>query len=426
MEISRYMENNYLKTYCFPSLELLQDNDETPPQNIFTYEETIKAKIKSILDAFHIYVKNVSYICGGLVTLFEVELEDLGDISKIKQNRDEISLSLNNARILIPIPGTHKIGIEISNQNINILRAKMVLQSEEYKNSGYHLPIAIGKTIDNKIFCKDLSKLGHIIIGGAVGQGKSAVIDMILASILYSKKPEEVKFVLLDPRKINLNIYSKISKQYLTSIPGGEPVICEFDKIYETLQSLNLEIEKRYKYLKETRTRSIVEYNQIINNKESFSNFKSLPYIVVVIDEISDLFMNIGKKALLLIDRLAQQGRVVGVHVIMGTQHPHAKILNSFIKANFPTRIALRLSSELDSKLVIDNNDATKLVGKGDMLVAYCGAIERVQCAYISAEEINNVCNHVALQPDNVGKYELTKPNENHQMFSALGGLRHN
>ena len=287
----------------------------------------------------------------------------------------------------------------------------MVLQSEEYKNSGFHLPIVIGKTIDDKIFCKDLVTLGNLIIGGATGQGKSVVIDMILASILYSKRPEEVKLVLIDPRGINLNLYSKISKQYLTSIQGGEPVICEFDKIYETLQSLNLEIEKRYEFLKETGTRYIADYNKIINYKDSFSNYKSLPYIVVVIDEVFDLFMEIGEKVLKLLGRLALKGRAAGIHVIMGTQHTRAKILNSFIKANVPTRIALRLNSEFDSKLVIDNNDATKLVGKGDMLVAHKGAIERVQCAYISTEEINNVCNHVALQPDNMSKYDITKPN---------------
>ena len=410
MDKSKCLENIDLKRFCFPPLELLQDFDNTTPQNGFTYEETMKTKIKDTLESFQIYVKNISYINGGLVTRFEVELEDMKEISKIKKNQDDISLSLNNVRIIVPISDTVKIGIEIPNQNIKILGAKMVLQSEEYKNSGYHLPITIGKTIDNKIFCKDLSKLGHIIIGGGMGQGKSSVIDMILVSLLYSKRPEEVKFVLIDPRGINLNIYSKISKQYLTSIQGSEPVICEFDKIYETLQALNLEMEKRFEFLKETRTRSIVEYNQIINIKNSFSTYKSLPYIVVVIDEVFDLFMEIGEKVLKLLGRLALKGRAAGIHVIMGTQHPRAKILNSFIKANFTTKIALRLNSEFDSKLVIDNKEATKLVGKGDMLVSHREVVERVQCAYITPEEINNVCNHIALQPYDDILYYLPNP----------------
>ena len=411
MDKSKCLENIDLKRFCFPPLELLQDYDENPlKKNIFTYKAVIKEKIKSTLNAFHIYVKNVSYINGGLVTRFEVELEDMGNISKIKQNQDEISLSLNNARILIPIPGTNKIGIEISNQNINILEAKMVLQSEEYKKSGYHLPIVIGKTIDDKIFCKDLATLEHVLIGGGTGQGKSPLIDMILTSILYSKRPVEVKLVLIDPRGINLNIYSKINKQSLTSISGGEPVVCEFDKIYETLQSLNLEIEKRYECLKETGARNVVDYNQIINNKESFSTYKSLPYIVVVIDEVYDLFVDFGGRVLKTIGRLAQKGRAVGIHVIMCTQHPRAKILNSFIKANFPTKIALRLNSEFDSKLVIDNKEATKLVGKGDMLVSHRGVVERVQCALITSEEINNVCNHIALQPYDDILYYLPNP----------------
>lgn len=392
-----------LSNYKFPTLELLEDHQSGNAE--VSNEELIanKNKIVETLRHYKIEIIKIRATIGPTITLYEIIPAPGIRIAKIKNLEDDIALSLAalGIRIIAPIPGRGTIGIEVPNQNPEIVSMRSILSARKFQESTADLPIALGKTISNETYIFDLVKMPHILIAGATGQGKSVGINVVIASLLYKKHPSQLKFVFIDPKKVELNLYSVLEKHYLAKLPNeDEPVITDIQKVKYTLNSLNIEMDQRYDLLKKAHTRNVKEYNKkfISRRLNPEKGHRYMPYIVVVIDEFADLIMTAGKEIELPIARIAQLARAVGIHMIIATQRPSINIITGVIKANFPARIAFKVASMIDSRTILDTPGANQLIGKGDMLIAQGSNMTRVQCAFIDTPEVEKLCSYISGQ----------------------------
>ena len=392
-----------LKNYKYPSINLLETHGSEKivqdPEELETHKNQIIATLKN----YDIAIQRIAATVGPTVTLYEIVPAPGVRISRIKNLEDDIALSLAalGIRIIAPIPGKGTIGIEVPNIRKSVVSMKTLLASEKFQNSKFSLPIAIGKKIDNENFIVDLASMPHLLMAGATGQGKSVGLNAILVSLLYKKHPSQLKFVLVDPKKVELSLYRVIEKHFLAKLPGEQDaIITDTKKVINTLNALCIEMDNRYDLLKEAGCRNIKEYNDKFTarrlNPEKGHQF--LPFIVLVVDEFADLIMTAGKEVEMPIARLAQLARAVGIHLIIATQRPSVNIITGTIKANFPARIAFKVSSKIDSRTILDAGGAEQLIGKGDMLVSYNGEITRLQCAFVDTPEVDRVCSFIADQ----------------------------
>ena len=392
-----------LADYKLPTFDLLEDYDK---DNVLVSKEELeinKNRIVETLNHYAISIVKIKATIGPTVTLYEVVPAPGIRISKIKNLEDDIALSLSaiGIRIIAPIPGKGTVGIEVPNQNPNIVSMKSILISEKFRNNDYDLPIGIGKTIANESFVADLAKMPHLLMAGATGQGKSVGLNAIIASLLYKKHPAELKFILVDPKKVELNLYSRIERHYLAKLPDSEEaIITDTRKVVRTLNSLSIEMDNRYELLKDAQVRNVKEYNKkfIKRKLNPLHGHRYLPYLVLVIDEFADLIMTAGKEVETPITRLAQLSRAIGIHLIIATQRPSVNIITGTIKANFPARIAFRVISKIDSRTILDTGGADQLVGRGDMLLSTGSDLIRLQCAFIDTPEIERVTSYIGAQ----------------------------
>ena len=415
-----------LSGYKFPTLELLEDHKSGNAE--VTNEELIsnKNKIVETLRHYKIEITKIRATIGPTITLYEIVPAPGIRIAKIKNLEDDIALSLSalGIRIIAPIPGRGTIGIEVPNQNPEVVSMRSIISSKKFQESTAELPIALGKTISNETYMFDLAKMPHILLAGATGQGKSVGVNVIITSLLYKKHPAELKFVFIDPKKVELNLYSIIEKHYLAKLPNEEePVITNIQKVKYTLTSINIEMDARYDLLKKAHARNVKEYNKKFTSRRlnPMKGHKYMPYIVVIIDEFADLIMTAGKEIELPIARIAQLARAVGIHMIIATQRPSVTIITGVIKANFPARIAFKVASMIDSRTILDQPGANQLIGKGDMLISANSDITRVQCAFVDTPEVEKVCAFIAgqrgyptafLLPEYVGDEEGASPGD--------------
>ncbi len=374
-----------------------------------------KEKIKRTLLDFGIPIISIEATVGPTVTLYKIVPDKGVRIAKIRQLVDDIALSLSaeGVRIIAPIPGEGTVGIEVANKDPQTVSMRTIIKSRIYQETKYKLPVALGSTISNEVYIADLAKMPHLLVAGATGQGKSVGLNAIIASLLYSKTPDELKFVMIDPKMVEFSLYAKIEKHYLAKIPGAEDaIITDMDKVVATLSSLCVEMDNRYQLLKDAHTRNLVEYNDKIKERKlnPLEGHRFLPYIVVVVDEFSDLIMTAGKDVEIPIARLAQKARAVGMHVIIATQRPSTNVITGIIKANFPARVAFKVSSGVDSKTILDTTGAQQLIGRGDMLISNSAPMVRVQCAFIDTPEVEEICDYIERQPYGQGAYELPEP----------------
>jgi len=392
-----------LGSYQFPSFELL--NDYGNIHSKVNQEELIanKNKILSTLKNYGIEIDKIMATVGPTVTLYEIVPAAGVRISKIKNLEDDIALSLAalGIRIIAPIPGKGTIGIEVPNQNPEMVPMKNILASEKFNNSQFELPIALGKTISNEIFIADLAKMPHLLMAGATGQGKSVGLNAVLVSLLYKKHPAQVKFVLVDPKKVELTLFNKIERHFLAKLPNSEDaIITDNTKVIHTLNSMCIEMDNRYALLQDAQVRNIKEYNTKFVNRKLNPNdgHKYLPYIVLVVDEFADLVMTAGKEVETPIARLAQLARAIGIHLIIATQRPSVNIITGTIKANFPARIAFRVTSKIDSRTILDSGGADQLIGRGDMLLSTGNDLIRIQCAFVDTPEVEKITEFIGNQ----------------------------
>ena len=393
-----------LSGYEYPVLPLLENYEDQKVEIDRAELEANKDQIIETLLNYKIEIVKIRATIGPTVTLYEIVPAAGVRISRIKNLEDDIALSLAalGIRIIAPIPGRGTIGIEVPNKNKQIVSLREVLASEKFRRSDMDLPIALGKTINNEVLVVDLAKMPHLLIAGATGQGKSVGINTILCSLLYKKHPSQLKLVLIDPKKVELSPYSKIENHFLAYLPDQlEPIITDTSKVVQTLNSLCIEMDKRYDLLKKAQARNIKEYNEkFISrrlNPEKGHDF--LPFIVLVIDEFADLIMTAGKEIELPIGRLAQLARAVGIHLIIATQRPSVNIITGVIKANFPARLAFKVTSKIDSRTILDSSGAEQLIGRGDMLLAAGSDVIRLQCAFVDTPEVERVINFISEQP---------------------------
>lgn len=392
-----------LRDYQYPGLELLDThNNEKIIQDAAELEKN-KNQIIDTLKNYDISIQKISATVGPTVTLYEIVPAAGVRISRIKNLEDDIALSLSalGIRIIAPIPGKGTIGIEVPNVKKSIVSLKALLASEKFQHNNMDLPIAIGKKIDNENFIADLAKMPHLLMAGATGQGKSVGINTLLVSLLYKKHPSQLKFVLVDPKKVELSLYKLIEKHFLAKLPGEEDaIITDTKKVIHTLNALCIEMDVRYDLLKEAGTRNIREYNAkfIQRRLNPQKGHRYLPFIVLVIDEFADLIMTAGKEVEMPIARLAQLARAVGIHLIIATQRPSVNIITGTIKANFPARIAFKVSSKIDSRTILDIGGAEQLIGQGDMLVSFNGELVRLQCAFVDTPEVEKVAEFIGGQ----------------------------
>ncbi len=392
-----------LENYHFPTLDLLKQFDNDEPTINMEEQNANKDKIINTLRSFGIEISSIRATVGPTVTLYEITPEQGVRISKIRGLEDDIALNLKalGVRIIAPIPGKGTIGIEVPNTNKQIVSGRSIIGSRKFQESTYELPIALGKTITNEVFMVDLAKMPHILVAGATGQGKSVGLNAIITSLLYKKHPAELKFVLVDPKKVEFSIYSVIENHFLAKLPdGAEPIITDVTKVVQTLNSICVEMDARYDLLKLAHVRNLREYNEkfISRRLNPEKGHRYMPYIVVVIDEFGDLIMTAGKDVELPIARIAQLARAVGIHMIIATQRPTTNIITGTIKANFPARIAFRVMQMVDSRTILDRPGANQLIGKGDMLFLQGGDPVRVQCAFIDTPEVVEITNYIARQ----------------------------
>ncbi len=394
-----------LSFYKFPKPEFLNEyeNKEIDKDQINQELHENKNNIVKTLDNFKIKIKKITATVGPTVTLYEIIPDDGVRISRIKNLEDDIALSLAalGIRIIAPIPGKGTIGIEVPNKNAQIVSMREIINSEKFQNNKYDLPIGLGKTISNEPFVVDLAKMPHLLMAGATGQGKSVGLNAIITSILYKKHPSEVKFVLIDPKKVEFTLYSILEKHYLAKLPDAiEPIITDSKKVIQTLNSLCVEMDTRYELLKVAKTRNIKEYNAKFCNRKLSPAFghRYLPYIVLIIDEFGDLIMTSGREIETPIARLAQLARAIGIHLVIATQRPSVNIITGIIKANFPSRIAFRVSSKIDSRTILDSNGADQLIGKGDMLLSTGSDLIRLQCAFVDTPEVEKIVQFIEEQ----------------------------
>ena len=401
-----------LSNFKNPSIDLLKDYGDGTIKIDQEELESNKNRIVDTLKNYNIGIKQIKATIGPTVTLYEI-IPDAGiRISKIKNLEDDIALSLSalGIRIIAPIPGKGTIGIEVPNKKKSIVSMKSLLTSKKFIESDMELPITLGKTISNETFIVDLTKMPHLLMAGATGQGKSVGINAILTSILYKKHPAEVKFVLVDPKKIELSIFNKIERHYLAKLPeSDDAIIIENDKVINTLNSLCREMDKRYELLKDAMTRNIKEYNdKFITRKLNPENGHTfLPYIVLVIDEFADLIMTAGKEVETPLARLAQLSRAVGIHLIIATQRPSVNVITGLIKANFPARIAFRVTSKIDSRTILDSGGAEQLIGRGDLLYSQSNDLTRIQCGFIDTSEVEKLSEYIGSQTGYQSAYIL-------------------
>lgn len=404
-----------LSMYKYPTLDLLQDYPQS--QAVITPEEqqANQVKIISTLKNFGIGVKKIFETIGPTITLYEIVPEDGVRISKIKNLEADIMLSLAaiGIRIIAPMPGKGTIGIEVPNSNPKIVSMRGIIASKKFQEAKMELPVALGRTITNEVFTFDLAKMPHLLVAGATGQGKSVGLNAIITSLLYKKHPSQLKFVLIDPKKVEFNIYSEIERHFLATIPDAdEPVITDTSKVIETLNSLCKEMDSRYDLLKAAHARNIKEYNEKFVNRRlnPLKGHKYLPYIVVIVDEFGDLIMTAGKEVELPIARIAQLARAVGIHMIIATQRPSVNIITGIIKANFPARIAFKVVSGRDSQTILDGTGANQLIGRGDLLFSKGEIPERVQCAFVDTPEVENIVKFVSEQQGYPSAFQLPEP----------------
>ncbi|SNR50430.1 DNA segregation ATPase FtsK/SpoIIIE, S-DNA-T family [Lutibacter agarilyticus] len=391
-----------LGNYKFPTLNLLKDYNET----ISVDQEELEAnknRIVETLNNYKIGIAKIKATVGPTVTLYEI-VPDAGiRISKIKNLEDDIALSLSalGIRIIAPIPGKGTIGIEVPNKKPTMVSMKSVISSTKFQNSEMELPIALGKTISNETFVVDLAKMPHLLMAGATGQGKSVGLNAVLTSLLYKKHPAEVKFVLVDPKKVELTLFNHIERHYLAKLPDTEDaIITDTTKVINTLNSMCIEMDARYDLLKIAMVRNIKEYNAKFKARKLNPNdgHKFLPYIVLVIDEFADLIMTAGKEVETPIARLAQLARAIGIHLIVATQRPSVNVITGIIKANFPARAAFRVTSKIDSRTILDSSGADQLIGKGDMLFTNGNDVVRLQCAFVDTPEVEKITDFIGSQ----------------------------
>ena len=392
-----------LPRYKFPTPDLLQDHPKKDIQVTKDELEQNKNKIVDTLINFKIGIQSIKATIGPTVTLYEIVPKAGVKISKIKNLEDDIALSLAalGIRIIAPIPGRGTIGIEVPNKNREMVDVKSVITTEKFMTSTAALPIVLGKTISNEVYVTDLAKMPHLLIAGATGQGKSVGLNMVLTSLLYKKHPSQLKFVLVDPKKVELTNFSKLEKHFLAKLPDSEEaIITDTSKVVNTLNSLCIEMDQRYDLLKNAGCRNLKEYNQKFENRRLNPNkgHKYLPYIVLVIDELADLMMTAGKEVETPIARLAQLARAIGIHLIVATQRPSVNVITGIIKANFPARLSFRVTSKVDSRTILDAGGADQLIGQGDMLLSLGSDMIRLQCAFVDTPEIDNVCEFISDQ----------------------------
>ena len=392
-----------LENYHYPTIDLMKHYDDNGPTIDMVEQNANKDKIINTLRSFGIEISTIKATVGPTVTLYEITPEQGVRISKIRGLEDDIALSLSalGIRIIAPIPGKGTIGIEVPNSNPKIVSGQSIIGSKKFQESTYDLPIALGKTITNEVFMVDLCKMLHVLVAGATGQGKSVGLNAIITSLLYKKHPAELKFVLVDPKKVEFSIYSVIEHHFLAKLPDGEDaIITDVTKVVQTLNSICVEMDTRYDLLKAAHVRNIKEYNEKFINRRlnPEKGHKFMPYIVVVIDEFGDLIMTAGKDVELPIARIAQLARAVGIHMIIATQRPTTNIITGTIKANFPARIAFRVSAMVDSRTILDRPGANQLIGRGDMLFLQGADPVRVQCAFIDTPEVAEITKFIARQ----------------------------
>ncbi|MCX7985645.1 MAG: DNA translocase FtsK, partial [Bacteroidales bacterium] len=402
-ELGPYDPKIDLPRYQYPTIDLLEDHKSGNPE--VTQEELIsnKNKIVETLKNYKIEISHIKATIGPTVTLYEIIPAPGIRISKIKSLEDDIALSLAalGIRIIAPIPGKGTIGIEVPNRNPEIVSMRSVISNKRFLESNADLAIVLGKTISNETYVVDLAKMPHLLVAGATGQGKSVGLNAIITSLLYKKHPSEIKFVLIDPKKVELTPYGRLERHFLAKLPNTEePIITDTQKVIYTLNSLTVEMDTRYELLKKAHVRNIKEYNAKFKerrlNPEHGHRF--LPYIILIIDEFADLIMTAGREVETPIARLAQLARAVGIHLIIATQRPTTNIITGVIKANFPARIAFRVTSMIDSRTILDAPGANQLVGRGDMLVSTGGDLIRVQCAFIDTPEIERIVDFISQQ----------------------------
>ena len=404
-DLGRYDPRLDLSRYVFPTVDLLRYYDSG---NVEVNRDELEANqqmIKQTLEDFSIRIASIKATVGPTVTLYEIVPEAGIRISKIKNLEDDIALSLSalQIRIIAPMPGKGTIGIEVPNKNPQTVSMQSVITSRKYQECTYDLPVAIGRTIVNEVFLFDLCKTPHLLVAGATGQGKSVGLNAIITSLLYKKHPAELKFVMIDPKQVEFSIYSRIERHYLAKLPNAEkPIVTEAEDAVATLNSLVIEMENRYTLLVSASARNIKEYNEkfISRRLNPEKGHRFLPYIVAIVDEFADLIAVSGKEIELPISRIAAKARAVGIHMILATQRPDTKVITGTIKSNFPSRIAFKVMSQVDSRTILDAPGANRLIGKGDMLILITGSSEpvRVQCAFVDTPEVEKIVEYISQQ----------------------------
>ncbi len=401
-----------LSSYKYPAIELLKRYDNSDLPINMDEQSANKNRIIETLEHYGIKISSIKATVGPTITLYEIVPEPGVRISKIRNLEDDIALSLAalGIRIIAPIPGKGTIGIEVPNKDPQMVSMQSIIASRKFQETKFDLPIALGKTITNDIFMVDLCKMPHILVAGATGQGKSVGLNAIITSLLYKKHPSQLKFVLVDPKKVEFNIYSNIERHFLAKLPDGEEaIITDVTKVVNTLKSITIEMDSRYDLLQKAHVRNIKEYNdKFINRKlNPEKGHRYMPYIVVIIDEFGDLIMTAGKEVELPIARIAQLARAVGIHMIIATQRPSTNIITGTIKANFPARVAFRVSSMIDSRTILDCPGANQLIGRGDLLFSQGSDLIRVQCAFVDTPEVEEIADYIGNQRGYPNAYYL-------------------
>ncbi len=419
-EMEEYDPTKDLSHFQFPSMNLLKVYDTTGKGVDMDEQKANKEKIINTLRNYGIEITNIKATVGPTITLYEIVPQAGVRISKIRNLEDDIALSLSalGIRIIAPMPGKGTIGIEVPNKDAQIVSMQSVIASKRFQECTYDLPVALGKTITNEIFMFDLCKMPHLLVAGATGQGKSVGLNAIITSLLYKKHPAEMKMVLVDPKMVEFNIYSTIEKHYLAKLPDAEKaIITDVTKVTQTLNSLTKEMDDRYELLMAANVRTIKEYNEKFKKRRlnPLKGHRFLPYIVVIIDEFGDLIMTAGKEIEMPIARIAQKARAVGIHMIIATQRPTTNIITGTIKANFPARMAFRVTSQIDSRTILDMSGANQLIGRGDMLFSQGSDLVRIQCAFVDTPEVEEITQYIGKQQGYSHAFELPE-------FIAAGG----
>jgi S-DNA-T family DNA segregation ATPase FtsK/SpoIIIE len=425
-KIENYDPTLDLSSYKYPPVDLLTEYEASKVQVTKEELEANKDKIVETLSHYNIGIANIKATIGPTVTLYEI-VPDAGiRISKIKSLEDDIALSLAalGIRIIAPIPGKGTIGIEVPNKSKETVSIRSVLSTEKFLKSEFDLPVVLGKTISNEVFVMDLAKMPHLLMAGATGQGKSVGLNVLLTSLIYKKHPSQLKFVLVDPKKVELSLFNKIERHFLAKLPGTEDaIITDTKKVVHTLNSLCIEMDNRYDLLKEANCRNLKEYNRKFVERRLNPNagHRFMPYIVLVIDELADLMMTAGKEVETPIARLAQLARAIGIHLVVATQRPSVNVITGIIKANFPARLSFKVTSKIDSRTILDTGGADQLIGQGDMLLSIGSELIRIQCAFVDTPEVEKVCEYIGSQRGYESAYMLPEFSDEDMEGSSKG-----